>query len=600
MQRPANVRGEWHRGDGGCGVTVDVLTGLAAILVLGVGVQWLARVVRVPALVLLLLTGIVAGEVGLVEPQNYLGDALYPVIALAVGVLLFDAGLGLRVRDLGAGARGPVIRLVTLGVLVTWLLASVTAGAVLGLESSEALLLGAVVVVSGPTVVGPLLKVARPREPVRAVLLWEGVVVDPIGAALGVAILHSLFIASDEGRSLVAQLAVSAVAGVVAGAVGAVLVVLVLRHFLVPDDLVAAVGTTIAVAAFAAAELVHDESGLFATTAMGAVLANQRYADVSQIREFGETVGVFVIGGLFILLAARVNLADMLSLLPETLVIAGVLVLLVRPLVAVLATWRAPGLELRDRVFVAALAPRGVVAAATAAVFTLVLEQRGAAFVQLAPVVYGLIIVLAVVYALSVPLARLIGVARPPPRGIALVGSEPWVLSLADQLARLGVRVLVVSPDAGEPGRPDLPFDVYTGNLHELPASRLLDDLQAVLVAAGNSEREQVAVGVAVEVLGRGRTYVLPADERPHARPLGTRRACGEGVTRSALTEAARAGAAVVVLSPEQAVSDASALPLARVRDDGTVGLAPDDLAGRRLLRGGGHVLAVASAAPQA
>ncbi|MGH8868551.1 MAG: cation:proton antiporter [Actinomycetes bacterium] len=557
----------------------DVLTGLAAVVVLGVMVQWLAQRIRVPALVLLLAAGVLAGETGLVKPDEYLGDALFPLISLAVGVLLFDAGLGLRLRALEGGARAPVFRLISIGVLVTWVLAAGIAALVLDLDQDQALLLGAVVVVSGPTVVGPLLQVARPRDPARSVLLWEGVVVDPIGAALGLAVLHAGFLAEHEGRSLVVQLGLTFGVGVAVGAAAAALVVLLLRLLLVPDDLTTPVAVALAVAAFAVAEGIHGESGLFATTVMGVLLANQRYADIDRVREFSETTGVFVIGGLFILLAARVDMADVVEVLPETLVIAAVLVLLVRPAVALLATVRSPQLSWRDRLFVGMLAPRGVVAAATAASFSIELEQRDLAFPELVPTVYGLVMVLAVAYALSVPAARLLGVARPAPRGVAFVSDRPWVLDLADVLAAQGVPVLLVAPGRDDlAGRSDLAYRVYAGPLHELADSGTLDDLETLCVVVEDAEREQVALSVGVEVLGRSRTVVMTPSTRRMAKPAGARRAFGPAVTWHAVDLAVRGGARVRTVRAGDLPGDGGGpapLVLAHVRGDGTVDMAP-------------------------
>jgi NhaP-type Na+/H+ or K+/H+ antiporter len=511
-------------------VESEIVRGLGLVVVLGVGLQWAARWLRMPSIVLLLAGGLAVGPgLGWVEPDEIFGDALFPVVSLAVAVLLFNGGLELRFDDLRGAARGPVLRLVTVGALATWLLTATAAHLLYGEPVRVSLLLGAILVVSGPTVVGPLLRLARPADPDATILQWEGIVIDPLGATLGVFCVNAFFVSELTPGEIWVDVVVVALAGVAAGLVGAALLVAALRRLLVPDDLEVAVALAMVVGIYAVAESVRPEAGLFATTTLGLALANQRIVPVRQLRGFGQPIVVLLIGTLFIVLAARVEAGPLVDHLPEALGLAAVLVLVVRPLVVALCTWRHP-LSLGERAFLACLAPRGVVAAATAALFTLRLEQIGQDTSVLVPAVFAVIIVLAVIYGLgAVPAARWLGVARPRARGALVVSGQPWALGLAGELARHGLpTVLVARGRADLDERDDLPFTVHTGPIRELPASGLLADVAGAIIASRDDEVDLVALGVVVTHVGRGQVWLLPS-EPEGGRPRDASVAAGAG-----------------------------------------------------------------------
>lgn len=483
---------------------------------LGVGLQWLGTALRVPSIVLLLAGGLVAGPVlGWVEPDAIFGDALFPVVSLAVGLLLFAGGLELRLSDLRGGARGPVLRLVTLGAVLTWLLVAAAAQLLFDQPVRASLLLGAVLVVSGPTVVGPLLHHARPADPDATILRWEGIVIDPLGATLGLFCVNAFFVSEFAVREIWGELIVVALAGVAAGVVAAAGLVLALRRQVVPDELEVAVALMLVVAAYGVAEAVRPEAGLFATTAMGLALANQRLVPVRQLRVFTEPVVALLLGGLFIVLAARVELEPLGDHLPAALALAALLVLVVRPLVVAACTVRSPTLSVRERAFLACLSPKGVVAASTAALFSLRLEQIGQPDEVLLPVTFAVVVALAVVYGLgSIPAARRLGVVRPEPRGALLVSDRPWALDLAGALARAGVPAEVVARGRSDlVDRPDLPagVTVRTGLVRELAEGDGLDDVSGAIVASHDEETDQVALAVLVDRLARRRVWLLAA-----------------------------------------------------------------------------------------
>jgi NhaP-type Na+/H+ or K+/H+ antiporter len=270
-------------------------------------------------------------------------------------VILFEAGLRLSFRELEASLRRVVLGLVAIGVLVTWM--GVTAASALlfdGLGRGVALMIGAILVVSGPTVVLPLLAFVRPTHTVRTTLAWEGTLVDPIGALLGVLVFHGVQ-AGSPGKpgGLVLSLGV----GLLVGAIGALALRLLLPAVQRSAPRQAAPATLmVVVAGLVCADLLRDDAGFLATTLMGMSLANQRRIDVARTLEFQGTLVQLLIGALFILIAASVSPSDVSAVLAPTLGIVAVMVLVLRPIAVALATRRS-ALSIRERAFVGWMAP---------------------------------------------------------------------------------------------------------------------------------------------------------------------------------------------------------------------------------------------------
>ncbi len=555
----------------------DIIIGLAAIVIFGVGAQWIGRRSGIPSLLLLLPAGVLAGPVlGLVDPGQLFGETLFPGITLLVALLLFQAAQGLRVRDLPRLARGPVLRLVTIGAAITFAGASGAVALLLGVRGDLALLTGAILVVSGPTVVGPLLADVRPRDPSDSVLRWESITLDPVGATLGVVVLN-LVLASGGGVHPAMQMLARLGTGVGIGIAAAAVLVFVMSRFLVSDEMEAAVALLFAVAAFALAEVALSEAGLFATTTLGFIAANQDIVPTARIKGFGETLEVLIIGSLFIVLGALIKLDDLAHYAWQTAALVAVLVLVLRPLavaVSLLGT-RVAG---RDRAFVGWVDPRGIVAAATAAQFSGSLDDAHIAHTFLLPVVFGVIIGTGVVYASSAgTVAGFLRVKRRAPRGVAFVGDEPWVLALARHLDRLDVPVLVLTARApGDERRID---GLRTASILDDEAS-LAATLEAatiaqVVVAARPGPAVTLLTASLVEDLGRRQVLALP-----EARPTGDRRIThasahpfAPGTTRERITELTAAGATVVALDHRP---EGDGILLATVAPDGAVDLTPD------------------------
>lgn len=387
--------------------------GVAAIVLFGVLGQMLGKATRIPSIIPLLLLGLLVGPMlGWVNPDAILGDALFPLVSMAVGLLLFEEALKLDFSRLQGGARRPVLGLVTSGALLTGVGATILARAVFDLPLDHALVIGAILIVSGPTVVGPMLAVIRPKQPLESVLAFEGIFIDPIGATVA---LGMVSIALHDGAP---HLGWTGLTGIVTGLVAAGVFLALVAVAKVPPATHVALGVAVALTAFAAAEAFYEESGLWATTALGVALANQRWVRLEALHEFGSHVGMLLIGSLFIVLSARVDLDALLHYAPLTLVLVALLVLVLRPLAAAAATSRTV-LSRRERAMVGWMAPRGIVAASTASVFALQFEDAGEPFPELVPVVFGVVLATAIVYGATGPLvAGLLDVRSDEPENV--------------------------------------------------------------------------------------------------------------------------------------------------------------------------------------
>ncbi|MFD5058745.1 cation:proton antiporter [Streptomyces sp. NPDC058394] len=428
-------------------MTADqVLMGVGLTLVLAVGSQILAGRLRIPALIVLLPVGFAAGAVvDELDPQRLLGPAFSPLVSLAVAVILYDAGLGLDLRKLKGHTRRVVIRLIWIGVLITWVLGTLLAMPLLGMDRRAAVMLGAILVVSGPTVVGPLLSFVRPKERPQHILVWEGSLIDPVGGILGALVFH--LVEASTGRHVgsgALNFLGSVGVGTAGGIVGTALLWVLFRRLL-PGEILgttAQLAAVIAVAAFC--DVVREDSGLIAAVMMGLAVANLPRFDVPARRPFFETLVSLILGLLFISISATVTPQSLRHVVLPALGLTVVLVLVVRPLVAIVSTL-GTDLTRAERGFIAWMAPRGIVAAATASTFSATLVAKGIGGAsKILPTTFVVIVATVTLYGLTASaVARRLGVVRPSRSRPLLVGGEPWVVDLGRALSAAGLQVLM-------------------------------------------------------------------------------------------------------------------------------------------------------------
>ncbi len=430
---------------------ITPLVALALIGAAGIGAQWLAWRLRLPSILLLLLAGIAVGPVlGWLHPNDLFGRVLSPLVSLAVAVILYEGGLSLKMKELGEHGSA-ILRLLTVGVVTTWILATLFALTVAGLPWETAAVLGAILTVTGPTVIGPLLRQVRPRGPVEPIAKWEGIVVDVVGATLAVLVLHTVTDGMESDGAMhsmtmaVWGLGKTVMVGTAFGLVGTYAMVLPMKRHLIPDELENAVSLAIVLAIFVAADSLAHESGLLAVTLMGFLLANRKDVSMHHIIEFKENLRVLLISTLFIVLAAAVDLASLRAAGWRGVAFVALLILVVRPASVFLASIGTT-LSRRDRVFLACLAPRGIVAAAVSSLFGLRLQEAGVEGAELlAPLAFLVIVGTVTVYGLSAgPVARRLGLSDPNAQGTLIAGAGPFALEFGRALQKRGIDVLHV------------------------------------------------------------------------------------------------------------------------------------------------------------
>ena len=504
--------------------TNQILFGLGLVLVLAVGSQLLARVLGVPALVLLLPAGFVAGiATGDIHPDNLLGSLYQPFVSIAVGVILFEAGLRLSFEEVVPGVRKAVVRLVFGGALLTWLAVAATVALLYdNMDRGVAFLIGAILVVSGPTVVLPLLAFIRPTRDVRSLLKWEGTLVDPIGALLGVLVFSAVKSGTGWPGEMLADLGV----GVLVAVVAAPTLWLILREaqrsaprMVVPATLM------VVVAAVVAADLIREDTGLVAAVVMGIAVANQRAIDISlSLFEFEETLVQLLIGVLFVLVASSVTPDEVRSVMPEALGLLAVMIFLVRPAAVALATAGSP-FNRRQRAFIGWMAPRGIVAGATASAFGPELAQEGVAGAgKVLPIVFVSIFGTVVVYGLTAaPVARMLGVAGLGGRLVLIVSGHGWAREIAAALKRSGVAVRMwVGPFADQSAARTAGLEAEPGRIMVDAISREaeLEEVTDALLLTRSDDFNNLGAAELRDELGQGHVYrVAPHPHEPDLLP---------------------------------------------------------------------------------
>ena len=422
----------------------DPLIALVVIGLLSIVCQLVAHAIKLPAILLLLVAGIAVGPgFGLIDADALLGELLFPIVSLSVAIILFEGALTLKLSDISG--HGSVVRnLCTIGTVITWIVAACAAHFALAFSWPLAFLFGAIVTVTGPTVIAPMLRVVRPSAKVDMILRWEGIVIDPIGALLAVLVFE--FIVSTQGAitHTLSAFAASIASGAITGLTLGYLLGLCIRHNILPHYLKNTAVLTTMLGTFALSNYLAHESGLLTVTLAGIVLANMKNVDVDDILEFKETLSVLLISGLFILLATRLDLESIAAIGIKGFFVLLALMLIARPLAIFLSSAKSD-LLLKEKLLLSWIAPRGIIAAAVSALFALKLQEKG--FPQadlLVPLVFFIIIATVVVQSITTkPLAKILGARMPHANGILIFGGNKFGRLLASELQKNDVAVCI-------------------------------------------------------------------------------------------------------------------------------------------------------------
>ncbi len=497
----------------------DPIIQLAGLVVLAFGVTWLGERARIPVILPLLVTGFLIGPVfGWANPAELLGDLLAPAVSIAVGLILFEGGLSLRIREM-EGQQRVLWLLVTVGVVITWAIGAVVTSLFTELSVGMAILTGSILVVSGPTVIGPLLTLVRPDRSVASILKWESIIIDPIGALLAVITFEILLLGGSQvtasGGEIASDMVAFTIAGLVVGAAVAFASAEALRRHWVPEHLQPLFGLSIALLSFTVADALVAESGLLAATVLGFTLANQRRARTEHIIEFSEVVRVLLIGVLFIVLSASLTTEQLRVDLPAAIALIVTLVLIARPAAVAVSTWRS-SLTWQQRTLLGGVAPRGIVAASVASVFALELEHEGIAGAEeLTPLVFAVIVGTVAVYGVGMgPLARRLGLAARHQEGALILGAGKVERAVADALADSDVPVVLATTnrqdhyEARMAGR-----RAFYGNVlaHDFDLDLDLSGIGRLLALTPNDDVNTLASTQFSSTFGGAETYQLAA-----------------------------------------------------------------------------------------
>ncbi|MBW8190905.1 sodium:proton antiporter [Neiella marina] len=495
---------------------------LVGVGLLSIACQYIAYRIHIPAILPLLIAGLLLGPAfGVLNPDALFGELLFPIVSLSVAIILFEGSLTLRLNDL-AGHGAMVRNMCSLGALVTWAVSSPIAHFALGMSWPMAFLFGAIVTVTGPTVIVPMLRSVRPSSKLSNILRWEGIIIDPIGALAAVLVYEYLISTQNAVMHTLAAFGLTLAAGFGIGLVVGYLLGIMLRNRWVPHYLKNTAVLTIMLGAFAASNEIAHESGLLTVTVMGMLLANMRGVDVEDILEFKETLSVLLISALFILLAARLELGSIQQLGVGAVFVVGGIMLIARPL----SIWlSAIGTDLnwREKVLLSWIAPRGIVAAAVSALFALKLEKLGYAEAHLlVPMVFLVIIATVVFQSLtSVHVASWLGVRAPKPRGVLIFGGSTFSRMLAGELIANDIPAQIADTnwDGIRRARMDN-IPTYYGNPMSEHAERNLDMalFGEVLVLSPYRQLNPLVTYHFEYVLGQGRVRGLSSVEQ-ESRP---------------------------------------------------------------------------------
>ena len=453
----------------------QTIVALTAIGMIGIACQWLAWWLKLPAILFLLVAGIIAGPVtGFIRPNELFGELLFPIVSLGVAVILFEGGLTLRfheIREIGT----VVHNLVTLGTAVTWCIIAVATHWLLGFSWELSFLFGALVVVTGPTVIIPLLRTVRPTANIANILRWEGIIIDPLGALLAVLVFE--FIISGQDSHTMRLFGAMILTGGVCGASGALILATILRRHWMPEYLHNVAALAFVLGIYTLSNELQHESGLLAVTLMGIMLANLKQVPIEDILDFKESLSLLVISLLFIILAARIEFGQIIELGWGALGVFLVILLIARPVAVQLSALRSK-LNWRERALLSWIAPRGIVAAAVSALFALRLEGMGMPEAHLlVPLTFMVIIGTVVLQSASArPLANILNVSEPEPRGVLFIGAHRTARAIAKALADNGFRIKLAdtSWDNIRAARMD-GFSTYFGNVVSEHADRHLE-----------------------------------------------------------------------------------------------------------------------------
>lgn len=489
---------------------------LGGIIILGILAQWVAWKLKIPAILPLILIGLLVGPIAAeflssdgtkwIEPiwtgekGLFPGESLFYFVSLAISIILFEGGLTLRMGEIKNV--GPVItKLISIGSVVTFFGAAVAAYFIFNLSWEICFLFAGLIIVTGPTVITPILRNIPLKKDVSAVLKWEGILIDPIGALVAVLVFE--FISVDGGgeftKTAFIEFGKIVLFGSTFGYTFAHALNFIINRQWVPHYLLNVFALASVLGVFILSDVFAHESGLLAVVIMGMVLGNSKSAYLKELLYFKESLSVLLISILFILLAANINMEDLYLIYRwETLALFGIIVFIIRPIGVFLSTHGSP-LKLNEKLFISWVGPRGIVAAGIASLFGLKLAKDGVAYAEyITPLVFVIVLGTVLLNATTARLfAQVIGVFLNDSRGILIVGASKMSRLLGHYLETNGRHVVLIDSNpsniakAKELGLEAITTNIYSDNLND---NIELNDIGYIMALTGSAEINKYAI----------------------------------------------------------------------------------------------------------
>lgn len=508
---------------------------LAGIIVLGIIAQWVAWKLKLPAILPLILIGLLVGPVSTLisadgtkwlEPVWNGTEGLFPderlfnFVSLAISIILFEGGLTLKKEEI-LNVGPAILKLITLGSLVTFFGAGFATHFIFNISWQISFLFSALIIVTGPTVIAPILRNIPLKKDVSAVLKWEGILIDPIGALAAVLIFE--FIRVGEGYNYTIEALIEfgkiVVVGFTIGFASAYAFYFSIKKKLIPHYLLNVVSLAIVLAVFVLSDLFAHESGLLTVVIMGMVLGNLKVEELKEIRYFKESLSILLISILFILLSANINISEMLLLYRwETLALFVIVVFVLRPLGVFLSTSNS-GLSLNEKLFISWVGPRGIVAAGIASLFGLKLSMQGEPDAEyITPLVFMVVLGTVLLNATTARLfAKLTGVFLKSSDGIMMIGGSNFARLIADYLKKNDRRVVIIDNNSDNINRAKLlgleamKVNVYEDDLSE---DVELNDIGYLLALTGSQSLNKYVIDKYAEKFGENGAFrIVSTDE---------------------------------------------------------------------------------------
>lgn len=430
----------------------SILFQIVAVVALGILSQWLAWRFRLPAIVIMSLVGLIVGPfLGLFNPKDSFGDIFNPIISLAVAIILFEGSLGLDIREI-KGFRHSIFRISTIGAFIAWIAGSIAAHYLAGISLDVAFIIGGLFIVTGPTVIMPLLRQAKLKERPATILKWEGIVVDPFGALVALFALEVVLWTNHiiTGTSLLLFFGASILSALLGLAAGFILGRL-LEHGYIPEFLKSPIVLVSVLLVFVLSDSIMHETGLLAVTAMGIIMANMHLSSLRDLLHFKENISVLMISGVFIMLTASISIDTLMDILNwHMLIFVLAMLFIVRPLSIWLSTIGVD-LTIQERILIGWIAPRGIVALTVSGFFASVLGEEGFADAEIiTALTLALVFATVLAHGFSISwLARKLDLRATDEAGVMIVGGSQFSAVFGEALRSFNKPVLVIDRSWG-------------------------------------------------------------------------------------------------------------------------------------------------------